>query len=1584
MSYNTWIDIDRLTPAALDTKIRGSRIYKKTTGWDPLRTRHGVVFDLSKCTVVDLAGTAQLLTLIERACLDGIATEVVLPALGVLQSELDAWERLLAQGTRIELTLQRELTARHYARTLLERYGFEAALKLTHIAGAQRLVTVRNTRMLVAPYGALTVTLRRLISALEDARASTIEEVDRDQFVPTELRFRWIDRLARNELTTLVQELERVLSQGQEGLNQADARSIASTIVYEALDNVRLHAHPAMGAPAPKGAALLGAAFVMSPYLQEADRPISRQLHVVLADSGVGLIRTLAPTFDPTTHDRLLPAAVRAWDRDAKTIVWAFHPLSTSRDIEPGEPPVRGLSRSRYQLRFNRGSIRVRTETLEVTILEPPDTLDAHYTTNRTAALPGTLLDVRLLASKEVGDDQSVAADEISSGAPIVPVLVHAESPNAEETLSIETVDVPHDEVVCIIIRGLDFSRDGGHRAASLVARLCSIVAGHMTVCVLPETPSGLIFSVLHSLTEHREHSAILADESPGATMAELPDEPVLVLGSDRRVTWWGPLHGRELALVQHAARAGFAGPSSQLDADETPTALANSTTPGALRRWVAGGHLAITASRLEAALAKWLDEELHRVLLRAAPGIRPGDALLDNLQPVSRVIDLRHALTSLGLAQLAGQIGGAPCRRALTNRISLLVSLPDVPSQFVDSFATAAGYDGRRIELNPHRDLWRLGPPPEHRPGKAVILAGITKRAESLRAVAEALLRWGIEPQLVLIIADVRPIPALPIRAVDIDIPVFTLATPTLPDVTTPYKDLLRVREEVETRRDSAYPIPPAKFGRLLEHQGDGFALVHVERSEERHLVGYYDLRAAFADDTFLAEIASHVTALIHQLTPDIANTSHVVVYPADDENRAAILAADVASRLPNSATRALRREPQFEHSDDLWAADAVASFVDWGVVTARTARRALYELAQAGARHVNFVAVASQLDVEAEQHLMAQGSVYGRRLEKEPDQLLPRVIPCPVTVGFRPITRIASTAYSRATCPLCRAVTDFAGYAEECPTEFLRRLARGKVEALQARSRDEALSLSTDLYGDWLGYAERSNLIRLWSLMDRARRSAVARDELRELLSDETDPDRDLTAASLCRISAIRHDLLHSPPLSESEYRRLIVTLALPILVGQAGVGYVALPLKRQAAITLRVASKERFVESLPQIVENNLRSRTVVGELLIGVYSLMRRPYQHRPGLMQALVKSLEKVDALVSEGYRAGRTDRDVVQSVHSIRRFATTIQIRDTALTDHTAWAALRGAYRDDIREHHHAINRMAQASRRLNDLATTRALQSGRPEDLLTVLQRVEASWNVCADFLASDVLPYLRQLRDVLSAKYYQEQAGNPAVWQRWSDLLMTEVTENDMGFARLLRRLVLDPSEFTDGTRSDLREEIAWLESIFLGVRRVAVTASSDAKRDTLLLRWLGECPSALARLRDYLDAEFAELGVDCRPIVVSGETLRSAENVAVFMPDGLMREIASTLVDNVNEHGDLPRTRVELEVHVAVTDIEVVLRSVGTARGGADALERSRGLAGLAGRIAPFGALVEPKVAGESFETVLHVARWSGIAP
>ena len=237
--------------------------------------------------------------------------------------------------------------------------------------------------------------------------------------------------------------------------------------------------------------------------------------------------------------------------------------------------------------------------------------------------------------------------------------------------------------------------------------------------------------------------------------------------------------------------------------------------------------------------------------------------------------------------------------------------------------------------------------------------------------------------------------------------------------------------------------------------------------------VVGYYDLRALVSDEQNRRKLVELAAAKVIECCSDEC-PQHTVLFPGDDPGIAEAVAIDVAGCLPGAVARPIARvsgELADNGSDFLSSQHAV--FVDWGVVTARTAREAISRMVAAGARQAQFIGIASQLDVESERHLNSLHTVW--RPAPAPLGQLELVVSdlkhasdvsgrsshdTSVSVSFSCLTRIPSTTYSHATCPLCLAVADFSTLARSAPTDFLRAHAERKVDRLRARPRSAALA--------------------------------------------------------------------------------------------------------------------------------------------------------------------------------------------------------------------------------------------------------------------------------------------------------------------------------------------------------------------------------------------------------------------------------------------------------------------------------------------------------------------------------------------
>ncbi len=1564
------IELRRLSVDELDRKFRGTRLFtKKSDGWSPPPRTTEIVFDLTRCVEVSVAAAVNLVALVDSAVDSGMTVRVDLPIAGVTEAELGAIERKSG-----ELDLNRhigdQVSMRYEALLVLRKLGVLDALLLGHRrlpAGTVRIVEPSDD---LADSRELSPYLRGTTQTLELRRAEIEERVSSGIFVPAELELRWVTGLSDSSIRALVKDLADVLSQGSVALAKADARSLSRTVVFEALDNVRVHAGSGEVVTSP---ALIGAAFVKGSSGQF-------ELHLAMADSGAGLVTTLDPSFGINERALLAPGA-RDWPRDAAVALWSLHPLSTSRSPAADEPAVRGLARLHNQARYLGARVAIRSGGVR---LLANTAADAEFDYVNAGFWPGTSVSLEIPLRSSARRSR---IDTAQAG-PINAVIVRGQTPAMIETaLAAMIAAEPSDATLLVLLPELDVGTEDAATVSAVFGRLALVAGPRRLALVVPNASGSELFTKLAPLA-----SALSADEFGEFSV---PDDPVLVVGSDLQAMWWGG-RGDDLgALVSAAEDAGYSTVRSPMEFIEH-TRLERPTESRDLPVWLdVDGRLVLPLDVLAQELHGLVSEEVTDAIERRQHGVHTEDRLLPSLSTTARFVDTDELLKGLSLVETTAQVLGAMSLRRLIDKVGLVVTVGELPVHFANSFAEAVGFGGRVVALDPDRPSWRLVPGPETGEGQAVILTPVLHSGESVRAVGEALVRWGIRPQAVVAVLDVSADGLGNIMVMDDSVPVVSLvASPSPP----------AVRSQSELIADAAsgsgmlssidYPLTPDEFGNRLAALGVGFELVHVERRNARHLIGYYDFQALLAHEEFGPYLASLVVATVQQRSP--ADARHVVLFPARDVAIAGRLAELVAGQLGTPHIYPV----SFESDDGLVAStdsNTTATFVDWGVVTAGTARDAISASSYSGAGHVNTVILASQLDEPTEIHLNALGSVLRERvtlpeaadlgpLEQE---LLRRERPVfspprnseSVPVAFRCITRLPSITYQHATCPLCLAVSGMSDLLQVAPTAALRQVLFNKVHRLRAQPRESALGRATDLYGATLSVSERQALISVWSLMQRSLSDFAARKELLDLLASVSDSgvsreQRIETASGVCRVIAARHDLVHSPPLSYSEFRAALVDVALILAVAEPEVEVPA-GLRRQAVVTLRAASKERYVQALPDLIAANVRHRSVVGETLVGALSILARRYYQRSELMVRLSAALD--EAVEQLGGHRATLDPDLSDSLRTLARQARIYRGQLRVDSDQEAWKELQQAYSPALREHHHAINRLRSITRRLDDLAMHDAIETG--EDKAEVLGEILELWHRSAGFLSARVLPYVSKLSSRLSSEYYEELVGDPGVWASWLEIVRLDPELGDLPFGLKLEAFSRAPETFGKSEQRNLLTEARALAQLVL----YRGDEKTGNRRTALLFKWLDECPTSLPEIAE-LFVEYgsrAELGRDVELELDVSELSGQAE-VSVFLPHGLLEELVSCIVDNMR-HGN---GRLSVSVRRDDSGLKLVAESIDSARSGTSgagqddrgaASGSEGGLVGMRRRLQEFDAELNWGTEAENFVTAINMPLW-----
>jgi hypothetical protein len=1508
------LKVTELTPGGVEQRLNGTRAFTaKAGGWDTSLT--SIKFDLSRCTRVELAGAVELLVVLDAAARAGIRAGFIQPIVGPTDRELHALGDRPNAARHIERSVANSMIARSVAASMLDRLGFWDAARLDHLPDV--VVDVKQDD--AAPLGAGAP--QRLLAANSEIAAqherSLVDAREMLQ-VPAAFKLRWITALEPEQLENLAADLSEVISQGKAAVVPIhDARSIARTILVETLENVRSHAgFEDHDTPA----AVLGAAFDRS---SSASR---HELRIVVGDAGRGIGATLGPSFRRAEHSRFLPTRIHGWQHEPMTVAWAFHPLSTSRSTVEGLAPTRGLSRTRHEVRYFGGQLRVRTGACEVRWDFQANAEAPQPDRDMFRAFPGTVIDIRLPPTRRT----RLPAVGSGGGQDPLVVGVHplADPLAAAMTVAASIADVPDDTPLVVVLTARHSLDDAGQTVRDYIRSIAAQALARLTLVVFPSVPDAELFANLEALSEVE-----------GGTDAD-PDHlyPTMVLGADRRFMVVGGSDQAREHLYEAATRTGFRPPAGLDRGDELLPSNDSASRP----------ELPLDEAGLHRSLLDWGRAQIASRISTGGAGVVTGDRLLPNLDGVSRFLDVGTILRDLQLSDLLGQEAARSAEARLTDPIALLAVLPDVPATVSTAFRAALAYDGLATRVDPNEIGWRMHPPPDPQAGRVVLVGGMRHTGESLSAVAEQFMRWGLEVQLAVVLFDAQ-------KGAELDtfrgsVPVSGLVQVEVPSSTVSAPDLAR-QDYLAWSSNADLPLAPDVFFHALEAAGIGFSVVHVERESQRHLVGYYDFPAMLDHPNVRDLAVSNVAAEIRRRTGTASPDRVLLCYPGDDERSAGELARLVAEVLELDSPRPLPR-PARGVTYPL-ALGKVVAFIDWGVVTSKTARAVLRGLVEGGATEAHFVAMTSQLDEDGELDLRSIAALHREvpavgqadLLEKRPT--VTEVVP----VSFGSVTRVDSTHFTRATCPLCVTVSAMSQVGREIHDPVLASVARDKVGSLRPRTRDQALARPRDLYDMSLTPKERATLIRLWHELHLALTQPWARLQLLTTLRTTDPAERAEVGRALCRIVTARHDLLHSPPLSYRAFRTEIARLALDRVLSDP-----ASPVRRQAIVALRGASKPMFVESLSSIVQANSTRRDVVRELAFSIHSIAARPYYRGAELLERLLAELVQCEDLVRSAPLADDIDPDIRDSVSLLRRSVELEVLRAAAdVSPPDAWAELKQSYAPHIELHHHALNTLAVLIRGLKDLATSQAVESDDERRRRSSLDRLVGNWHECAGVVATAILPYLPALRAPLSSAYYRERVASGSDWSRWLRLLKSDLAEADLDVPVLLNELRADPSAFDEQARQDLEDAAEWLARFLLPP--LDDRSIGDPRGGAYLYDWLQECPVRVDQVLEYLKEQAR--GYESDPTIHVDDQQRP---VRLFVPEGLMRELVDSLIKNKRRHAPEATllVRVSTNAEAGTATLEFSNESVGDRP--ADEGPAHGALEGVRQRMAPFSAALD----------------------
>lgn len=1513
-----------LVPRTLEQKLRGWGAYsKKEDGWHSalLRGDQSLTVDLRDVTFAEFEALALVLILVESAVRHRIDTRVILPAITASEAEFEALNSSAIPAQRRRRA--EEVRYRRAAHTFMDHVGFTRALGLPHITFAPDVLTVQNPGQEEGEPEPLEPEDERINDAVRDlARPLSV------------LPFRWFGADDEDDSDIWTAQVAQVLARAEDSLDEADAQKIARGILWELIENVRLHAGHLDSGEAPPSA-LLGAVVLntsrghrysprpeqflesVAPYVDWVRERPSRVFRAIVADGGSGIERTLSGPALQQTSLHGLPQLHPPLTEVERILFWSFSPLSTR--LQQPRLGVRGLALVDRFARAYSGMVTIRSGDAAIGYVN----IGSRRVGVREQGLrsvPGSLISITALGSE--ARNRRTRREWRSTGRAAHPVIVL----DGNELLTTDRLTLGADErlakeegepTVVVVCSDDVLKTRSPLEVANQLSRLAvglSTRCGRVALAVADSAIES-IAPYLKAYEDAWEVEGSSAQEEAVLRALQVPTipDPLLVLGAAGEATWWG---GRaEVRLLLFALLESADG---QLARHEVMKLLgdAGSALHGPfLSDWVHVDDevvsLAVSPAWIEVALQ---GEGLNRLRADVGCSFRDsGPTTTASLERVPGWVDvstlLQNRVTMGLIAQTVARLvqGVIPPE---ANRMIVAYADP-VLSDLSALVALRLGAATDMVVVNGPIDQVTRSETPS--PGVVcVFLNGLAHTGSTAAVGVRQLLkeRFAVGALVSIVDASEHGIPYL--ECLSRRLPhLSALAWPIKP-IDRPFVDLSRRRQAEHGEALTALD--------LLEKSTRCLDIGHVVGAGGRHFSCYvhpepFQVGAVFLEDT-LAELARMLQETFGTLAPNSSRVNVELWYPDDDPDLVGVAVGRFLALLKAARVGAVARPvKRAGHPGSLIdARDKHVVVFDWGAVTSRTVAHLMVTAARLGARTVVGAVLLSQL-APSERDLMTSVLALNGETPAKPRQ--PSIFETleDASGTAKPKPRAVPTVYVEAThlalprwdeqraCELCRASEEFRRLVAAAPTEVLQRRAEERIHRLGLLTRRERWAAdAVDYQGAPIRSEEVADALREYldlQLASRDRDFAVGlRAELESLNKGSIISPRDL---AIVRGVLLDPGVLKSGYLRVPSIRAALAGVALRLLRDRARA---TLGIATQAIAVLRMSSKFHFLGAAAEITRKQGQEVNVAAELLLAALSLIRRDYQQTPA---ALAPARDTLQEIVEFCRADASMPLEITRSATAVL-LETEFRIASSdlpTLTAATACRRLKQLFDEDIVRHHGVGAKGQGVFQALHGLRVSTALE------LVTILgaghwEKALEDWKVCRQFVVHQVLPRVSFLWSALNLPLGTGSVDLlPADLGRLERLLVPENVHSIGKLDELIATLHRSPDLMHSGTLDDAREEFDWWFEVFL---------RSPAGQETArLFAALEACHTSLDAPLDQLE-EHAKIA-DGSVVLRIESTLPGCE---VFCRRALLEEVLAELVLNADRHRaeDLPP---KLNLHV-----------------------------------------------------------------
>lgn len=726
-------------------------------------------------------------------------------------------------------------------------------------------------------------------------------------------------------------------------------------------------------------------------------------------------------------------------------------------------------------------------------------------------------------------------------------------------------------------------------------------------------------------------------------------------------------------------------------------------------------------------------------------------------------------------------------------------------------------------------------------------VLTDIVVSGYTVRRLAKVLERGGHHVRAVIAVVDMRNEFEAPIELFERRIPVWSIShAPVVRRRSSP--GAKRAVPIDEGREAGTLPEPtfvrdriePDAFHAWCRDAESALLFGHFARRRDRHALTFLDLEGLVESTD---ELVGTLVQAIEQWPPLSQHepTSVDVFYPRDDVGFAELLAISSVKILTEQhrSARAYALERHEGQGDLRFRTAATGSvdgkslavFIDWGAVTTRTVRRAVAALADLGYRCVKVILATSQLTPLAQDEI-ARVSRVRAALGAPAGQLALLEAPAfesasttgseSCEIDFEVLTHLSMALSEPDACRPCLVVGELREIQRVSPTDLIASHLEHKIFAMRAKDavrsiREARRDGGVEFFGERLDPAACVDVFEVRSALDQATMDTAAREEVRRrILALPNEPTSEVRA--WLRLLALESSWLHVLPLDLPECRQKLAAACIQILMDENA----DLATAWQAAMVLRGTSKRQLIQRFPDLLRSRERDDLVVAELVLGLLTLIRRPYHQSVRTLGSVIRSVHSARQDLADRSAATRPSqsRDLDVTLHALQTTAESLSLALEAPTDPLdAWDQLTRSYCEPLASHARVTTAVLVVDDSLNGPLAIDSAASEHPEMYDTDWRGAVEAWEDCITFLSRAVFPLFPALQGVLmTATLHGSGVRLRMDHEEWPQVLQGGGVEKAWSLHRRLSHLASHPEEFDERRRRDLSHEFAYWYEYFL----------------------------------------------------------------------------------------------------------------------------------------------------------------------